>query len=327
MSKSSSDIPRLAITAGDPAGIGPEIIAKALQRTFRTLSVRPVVVGNASILREAFERWAPAIALLSADSPVEIVGASAVPCVDPAGDTTLMYPHIPEAAYIEHAVRGCLSGTYRAMVTAPISKRAMYERGFRFPGHTEFIGHLTGVPHPTMMFVSKTLRVSLVTIHLPLGDVPAAVTTSAVERTIRATVDAARRWFGLSRPRVAVCGVNPHAGEEGHLGREETTAILPAIARTRDLAAEIHGPLPADTVFVRAIHGEFDLVVAQYHDQGLIPVKAFGFGNSVNLTAGVPIIRTSVDHGVAYDIAGQGKADPSSMESAIRLAQDLVRRR
>ncbi len=325
MSKSSSDHPILAITMGDPKGIGPEIIAKALHE--KDFQATPVIIGNATVLAEAFSRWAPDITLVADPAPLDAEEPSTVRLVDPVGDPSLMYPDLPEAAYIEHAVSGCLDGTYHAMVTAPISKRAMYDRGFAFPGHTEFIGQLTGVPHPTMMFVCDVLRVSLVTIHLPLHKVPGSVTSEALERTIRASEAAARGLFGIDRPRIAVCGLNPHAGEEGHLGTEEREVIQPVLDRLTDLDADVEGPFPADTIFSKAVGGAFDLVVAQYHDQGLIPVKVLGFGTSVNLTVGIPVIRTSVDHGVAYDIAGKGLADSSSMQSAIQLARQLANNR
>ncbi len=331
MSRSSFDstTPTVAITAGDPNGIGPEIIAKALHHHDRTKCL-PVVIGDPAVLEPCFARWAPGTTLVPAgegSAAGSTPGPHHILTIDPTPDPHYLFPSIPEAVYIQHAVEGCLSGRYQAMVTAPICKHAMYARGFRFPGHTEFVAHLTGVSDPTMMFVADGLRVSLVTIHLPLGRAIEQVTHTSVCRTIRVTAQALQDLFGVANPSIAVCGLNPHAGEEGHLGREEQVTIIPAIAEVRAEGLDIKGPLPSDSLFPLAVEGKFDAVVAMYHDQGLIPVKLLSFRQAVNLTVGIPIVRASVDHGVAYDLAGKGVADPSSLRAALRVAAEIANRR
>jgi 4-hydroxythreonine-4-phosphate dehydrogenase len=284
-------------------------------------------------MQEAVERWAPALSCSIEDPQAILTRRSWGPS---SGQLTLVDPmptaredekRLPEAAAIRLAVEGCLSGNFEALVTAPISKESMYARGFPFPGHTEFLGHLTGVPRSIMGFSAPGLRVSLATVHEPLTRVPGLVTEACLEQTIRISYHALQTQFAIAQPRLAVCGLNPHAGENGHLGREELEVVSPVIARLQQEGLRVKGPYPADTVFGRALRGEFDLVVALYHDQGLIPIKLLSFGESVNVTFGLPIVRTSVDHGVAFDIAGKGLADCSSMKAAIRLALEIVERR
>ena len=229
------------------------------------------------------------------------------------------------AAYdtIVRAVRDAQSGAIDAIATAPINKEALALAGLPWRGHTEMLASLTSAARVAMMFWSDTLRVILATIHIPLKDVPAALTIDSVSGIIELTNRELPR-FGLTRPRLALAGLNPHAGEHGLLGREETDVLEPAVARSAKMGINITGPLPGDTVFVRAVRGEFDAVIACYHDQGLIPVKLAAFGQAVNVTLGLPIIRTSVDHGTAFDIAGKGIADPSSLIEAVRLAARLA---
>jgi len=229
------------------------------------------------------------------------------------------------AAYgaIVAAVEDAMAGAVDAVATAPINKAAFALADLPWRGHTELLAHLTGAPSVAMMFHSDALRVVLATIHEPLASVPRLLTRATVERVIRLAARELPR-FGFSRPRLAVCGLNPHAGEGGVLGDEEQRVIQPAIAACADEGIDIAGPFPADTLFVRASRGEFDAVVACYHDQGLIPVKLLAFGRSVNVTLGLPIIRTSVDHGTAFDIAGRNAADPGSMIEAVRLAATLA---
>jgi 4-hydroxythreonine-4-phosphate dehydrogenase len=221
------------------------------------------------------------------------------------------------------AVADAMRGTVDGVATAPINKEALRLAGLPWSGHTDLLAHLTGAEHVAMMFYSDALRVVLATVHLALAEVPRALTPSRLEATIELTSRDLPR-FGIERPRIAVAGLNPHAGEHGLFGREEEDVIGPAIAACRRRGIDVAGPFPADTLFVRAVRGEFDVVVACYHDQGLIPVKLVAFGQAVNVTLGLPIIRTSVDHGTAFDIAGQGLADPGSMCAAVKLAARLA---
>jgi 4-hydroxythreonine-4-phosphate dehydrogenase len=285
--------PRIAITEGDPAGIGPEIARKAAADP-RVLAVcEPVLYG---VTAGAQFR----LGELSAD----------------AG----------RAAYenIVRATNDALQQTVSAVATAPLNKEALRLAGFPWNGHTDLLAHLTGAPHVAMMFFSDQLRVVLATVHVPLADVPALLTQKLMENTIALTARELPK-FDKVPPRIAVAGLNPHAGEHGLFGREEETAIAPAIACCRAKGIDVSGPFPGDTVFVRARKGEFDVVVACYHDQGLIPVKLVAFGEAVNVTLGLPIIRTSVDHGTAFDIAGKGVADAGSMIAAVLLAARLAR--
>lgn len=284
--------PRVGITVGDPAGIGPEIAAKAAVDS-RVLEVcEPVLYGPPS------------------DRTFDIGRISAS-----AG----------EAAYdaIVRAVEDATNGRIAAIATAPINKEAFAAAGVPWRGHTELLAHLTGAPRVAMMFYADVLRVVLATVHIPLAEVPGALTRELVQDTIDLTARELPR-FGHPSPRIAVAGLNPHAGEHGLMGMEEDLVLSPAIAAARDRGADAHGPFPADTVFVRAMRGEFDVVVACYHDQGLIPVKLAAFGRAVNVTLGLPIIRTSVDHGTAFDIAGRGEADESSLVHAVLLAARLA---
>jgi 4-hydroxythreonine-4-phosphate dehydrogenase len=287
--------PRVAVTVGDPAGIGPEIAERA--------AADPQV-------REVCE-------------PVLYVPADG-PRVEPG----VLSGEAGRAAYdvIVRAVRDAQSGRVDAVATAPVNKEAFRLAGLPWAGHTDLLAHLTGASHVAMMFHSEALRVVLATVHIPLAQVPAALTQELLEATISLTARELPR-FGFASPRIAVAGLNPHAGEHGLFGQEELKVLAPAIAACRDRGVNVVGPLPADTLFLLATRGEFDVVVACYHDQGLIPVKLVAFGQAVNVTLGLPIIRTSVDHGTAFDIAGRGVADSSSMVAAIRLAARLARGR
>jgi 4-hydroxythreonine-4-phosphate dehydrogenase len=283
--------PRIAITAGDPAGIGPEVAAKAAADPRVVEMCEPIVYDTSAA------HVTPGA--LSAD----------------AG----------RAAYdaIVRAVRDAERGDVQAVATAPVNKEAFRLAGLPWAGHTDLLAHLTGARDVAMMFHSDALRVVLATIHIPLAEVPRALTAAVMERTIALTARELPK-FDKVAPRIGVAGLNPHAGEHGLFGREEEEAIAPAIARCRAAGIDVSGPFPADTLFVRAQRGEFDVVVACYHDQGLIPVKLVAFGQAVNVTLGLPIVRTSVDHGTAFDIAGRGVADPESMIAAVRLAARLA---
>jgi 4-hydroxythreonine-4-phosphate dehydrogenase len=285
--------PRIAITAGDPAGIGPEIAARAAADPAVLAICEPIVYGPPR------------------DQPFAPGRVSAA-----AG----------QAAYdaIVRAVGDAMAGRVDAIATAPVSKEAFRLAGLPWAGHTDLLGHLTGSPHVAMMFESDVLRVVLATVHVPLSEVPRLLTRESLEATLSLTARELPR-FGVPAPRIAVAGLNPHAGEHGLFGDEEARTIEPAIAAGRRNGLNVAGPFPADTIFLRAMRGEFDVVVACYHDQGLIPVKLVAFGKAVNVTLGLPIVRTSVDHGTAFDIAGSGRADAGSMITAVQLATRLAR--
>jgi 4-hydroxythreonine-4-phosphate dehydrogenase len=284
--------PRVAITVGDPAGIGPEVAAKAAADPRVRAVCDPVLYGP------------PAGAVFA---PGELSAAAG------------------RAAYdvIVRAVADAQRGEVQAIATAPVNKEAFRLAGLEWSGHTDLLAHLTGASHVAMMFYSEALRVVLATVHIPLAEVSRALTQASLDATIALTARELPR-FGIARPRIAVAGLNPHAGEHGLFGSEEETAIRPAIEACRARGIDVSGPYPGDTVFVRARRGDFDAVIACYHDQGLIPVKLVAFGQAVNVTLGLPIIRTSVDHGTAFDIAGKGIADPESMITAVLLAARLA---
>ena len=287
--------PRVGITVGDPAGIGPEIAVKAAADRRVTSVCAPVLYGP--------------------HSPDDLVMFARGRVSRDAG----------RAAYdaITSAVADAMSERIQAVATAPINKEAFSAAGLQWPGHTELLAYLTSSPRVAMMFYAEQLRVVLATIHVPLAQVPQILTTARLQDTIDLAWEALPR-FGIDRPRLAVAGLNPHAGEHGLFGHEEQNIIAPVVRASRDRGMTIDGPIPGDTVFVRAVRGEFDAVIACYHDQGLIPVKLIAFGRAVNVTLGLPIIRTSVDHGTAFDIAGKGIADPSSMIEAVLLAARLA---
>ena len=286
--------PRVAITCGDPAGIGPEIAQKAANDPRVRAVCEPVVYGP------------PASARFT---PGELSGEAG------------------RAAYdtLCEAVKDAQSGVVAAVATAPVNKFAFARAGLPWKGHTDLLAHLTGSPRVAMMFWSEPLKVVLATIHIPLASVTSALTRELVDDIIDLSSRELPR-FGIAQPRLAVAGLNPHAGEDGLLGHEEAKVLRPAIEAAQKRGIHINGPFPGDTVFGRAVRGEFDAVIACYHDQGLIPVKLLAFGRAVNVTLGLPIIRTSVDHGTAFDIAGKNVADPASMIEATLLAARLATR-
>jgi 4-hydroxythreonine-4-phosphate dehydrogenase len=289
---------RVGVTMGDPSGIGPEIALRAIMDP-RVMEVcEPVLYGPATAGERA--RYRPGV--LSAE----------------AGRT----------AYdaVEQAVADAMAGRLAAIATGPLNKEALSLAGFAWRGHTELLAHLTGAPAVAMMFDSSRLRVVLATVHVPLSEVPRLLTRARVEETLALTA-AALPHFGVATPRLALAGLNPHAGEGGLIGHEDRDVLSPAVEWARERGIDVTGPLPADTVFRQAVDGRFDAVIACYHDQGLIPVKLVAFGEAVNVTLGLPIIRTSVDHGTAFDIAGRGVADEMSLVHAIVLAARLARER
>jgi 4-hydroxythreonine-4-phosphate dehydrogenase len=316
---------------GDPAGIGPEVIAKALIRREVWAACAPFVVGDADVLAEAFE-------LVAAPITVHTVGGLAEANFDPDSPDVLDLDNVDLASlargqvsatagkaateYIERAVHLALADEADAIVTGPINKAALQSAGIPFVGHTEMLAALTNDEQVTTMLATPGLRVVHVTRHLPLAQVPSHITRGRVLNTIRLTHTGLQQ-MGIADPRVAVAALNPHGGDQGLLGREELDEIGPAIQAARGEGIDIDGPIPADSVFFRAIRGEFDVVVAMYHDQGHIPIKTHGFDRSVTVTLGLSIVRTSVDHGTAFDIAWQGIANEESMVEAILLAAQL----
>lgn len=294
---------RLAVTLGDPRGIGPEITRTALQQP---LDAEVTVVGPDDL-----------ITTIPATHRVG-VGAWGQGTGDAPGHARAIRAGRLAGHAIEAAVRLALAGEVDAIVTAPANKHALHLAGFPWPGHTEWLAHLCGDVPVAMMLASERLRVVLVTTHVALRDVPALLTTETIQRVARTTRTALREWWGIAEPRLALCALNPHAGEGGLFGDEEARILRPAAE-----AAGLFGPFPADTVFVRALHGEFDAVLAPYHDVGMTAIKVASFGDAVNVTLGLPFPRTSPDHGTAFDIAGTGKADASSMRRAIEAAAEL----
>lgn len=301
--------------------MGPEVVLKAVSAPRVRRISRPVVIGDIRILEHLASKLK-----LPAPKRDGVISLSDL-------DPIRLKPGRPTracaramTAYIEEAVCMAREGDVDAIVTAPISKEAIKKAGFKYPGHTEFLAHLTGAKDFAMMLGGSRLKVVLVTIHEQLRRVPRLVTGERVLRTIRITHASFRRHFGLRRPRIAVAGLNPHAGEAGIFGDEEKRVIAPAVGRAKRQGIDATGPLPPDTVFYRAVNGEFDCVVCMYHDQGLGPLKLLHFDDGVNVTLGLPIIRTSVDHGTAYDIAWKGKASPKSMIAAIEMAVGMAKR-
>ena len=326
--------PRIAITMGDAAGVGPEVIMKALAHPEAYALCRPLVVGDARRLARAGAIVGSPLTMQAIAAPrdarfepgtVDCVDLALVPEDAPFGKLSAA---CGEAAYrfIERGVALALAGEVDALCTAPINKEALNAAGHRFPGHTELLAQLTGTPEVSLMLMAPGLRVIHVTTHIGLLDAVERIDAGLVERTIARGRDLLRR-AGTPEPRIAVCGINPHAGEGGLFGRgEEEAKIAPAIRACRARGWQVDGPLPADTLFYRARKGDFDLVVAMYHDQGHGPVKAVAFDTGVNVTAGLPVLRTSVDHGTAFDIAGTGRADERSMLAALRQAAALAPR-
>jgi 4-phospho-D-threonate 3-dehydrogenase / 4-phospho-D-erythronate 3-dehydrogenase len=326
--------PRIAITMGDGAGIGPEIVVKSLAHRDIYERCRPLVVGDGERLRQAARIAGAAVEIHAAERATDVrFEAGRIDCIDlgllpaelPFGQLS---PICGEAAfrYIARAVELAKSGAVDAICTAPINKAALHAAGHIYPGHTELLAELTGTPEVSMMLVADTLRVIHVTTHIGLLDAVARIEPGLVFRTMERARETLLR-AGIPDPRIAVCGINPHAGEGGLFGHgEEAAKIVPAIAAARQRGWQVAGPLPADTLFFRARRGDFDVVVAMYHDQGHGPVKVLGLDAGVNITVGLPMVRTSVDHGTAFDIAGTGGADEGSMLAAITRAIDLAPR-
>lgn len=327
----------LALSLGDPAGIGPEITVKAW-RALREQGPAFMVVGDAQALASAPGTPAPIRAVTGPEEALRVF-----PAAIPVLDLPLAAPVVagqPNPAnggavirWIETGAGLALSGAVSGLVTAPIAKAALYAAGFRFPGHTEFLADLTDAGHgdgprgPVMMLVAADLRVALATIHSPLAAVPGLLTMEGVVNTGLVTARALKRDFGIEHPRLVLAGLNPHAGESGTIGREEIDILEPAARALADLGVQIRGPRPADSLFHAEARATYDAALCLYHDQALIPVKMLDFWGGVNVTLGLPIVRTSPDHGAAFDIAGRGLARPDSMIAAIHLAAGMAARR
>jgi 4-hydroxythreonine-4-phosphate dehydrogenase len=296
------------ITMGEPAGIGPEVAMAAFDHFGGQIGAHPIkLVGDADIFSSHSQ------ALISTGARARRV---------PGKPDTANAPAVIEA--VEIAVRACLAGDAAAVVTAPIHKAVLNSAGFGFPGHTEFLAHLTGAPRAVMMLASEKLRVVPLTIHMPLADVPGAIDKQSVFDTGEIILVALRRDFGILNPRLAVAGLNPHAGEDGMLGAEDLSMIAPAVAALQARGFAVKGPLSADTLFHEEARKTYDAALCMYHDQALIPIKTLSFWDGVNVTLGLPIVRTSPDHGTALDIAGTGRADARSMIAAVKMAADMA---
>ena len=326
-------LPLIGITMGDPVGIGPEIIIKALSKQDIHHMCQPLIIGDETALNMAInilgshlkirvtediggEKYEPEwinLYRVSRISPEHLSFGQ------PTGESSRYM-----VTYIKEGTRLALEGKISALVTCPINKEAMNLAGFGYSGHTELLAELTGAREYAMMFVSPSLRVVLVTIHCALCEVVKRLTAKAILSKIKITHQALKDYFRIKNPKIAVAALNPHGGEGGLFGKEEERIIRPAIQQANKMGIDTIGPLPSDSLFHQAIKGIYDVVVCMYHDQGLIPIKLLHFFEAVNVTLGLPIIRTSVDHGTAYDIAGKGIANPSSLISAVRLATNMV---
>ncbi len=327
----------LAVTLGDPAGVGPEIVAKAWA-ALRNAGAPFLVIGD---FRTVAAAAGQSVLLTRVGSAAEaaFVFPNALPVLDlplaaPAEPGTPSPLHAPAiVGWIETAVAMALAGEVGGVVTAPIAKAPLYEAGFKFPGHTEFLADLTAAAPmaeargPVMMLAAGDLRTALVTIHEPYAKAPGLLTIERIVNTALVTAQALRRDFGLANPRLVVAGLNPHAGESGQIGREEVDIIAPAVARLRDLGVDATGPRSADTMFHAEARAGYDAAICMYHDQALIPVKMLDFWGGVNITLGLPVVRASPDHGTGFDIAGKGLARPDSLIAAIRIAADIAARR
>lgn len=327
--------PVVAVTMGDPSGVGPEVVLKALVHPAIRKVCHPLILGDQGVLERTLQGqrtfpklvpWKPGEAIPKAANVLAVYSLSAL-------SRKQSQPGRPSVAcgeaaygYIRTAAELIVSRLADAMATAPISKRVLQLAGYHYPGHTELLAELTHTREVRMMLLGKRLKVVLATVHLPLMQVSRELTRKRVRVTLELAHQALQKYFGIHRPRLAVAALNPHAGEEEIFGHEEKRVILPAVQAARRLGIQAQGPFPPDSLFYQAVRGDYDAVICMYHDQGLIPLKLIHFFGGVGLTLGLPFIRTSVDHGTAYDIAGQDKADGSSMREAILLAASLARR-
>jgi len=313
--------PPLVLTTGEPAGIGPDIcLQAAAQLHAATPGCEVVCVGDASLLAERARQLRLPDPFRNSGFSIEHVPLAAPVTAGRLDPRNARYV----LALLDRALQGCRTGEFAAMVTAPVQKSVINEAGIAFTGHTEYLAAACGIARPVMLLVAGQLRVALATTHLPLQAVGAAITPALLDEVLDILQHDLVERFGLPQPRIGVCGLNPHAGEGGHLGREEIEVIAPAIERARTRGVDASGPWPADTIFTPRQLQRFDVVLAMFHDQGLPVLKHAGFGDAVNVTLGLPIIRTSVDHGTALDLAGTGKADAGSLLAALTLATQLA---
>lgn len=327
LERAMNRLPVIAITSGEPAGIGPDI---CLAGAYRGLGCRPVMLGDRELLAARAAQLGLALRLCDFDparAPAEdelevlhlpLVAPVTAGSLDPANSAYVL-------AMLDRAVAGCLDASFAAMVTAPVHKGTINDAGIPFTGHTEYLARLTSTPHVVMMLAGGGLRVALATTHLALAEVARAITCESLETTLRILHRALVQGFGMAAPRILVAGLNPHAGEGGHLGREEIEVISPVLNRLRQEGMQLQGPLPADTLFTPQVLAGGDCVLAMFHDQGLPVLKYASFGKGVNVTLGLPIVRTSVDHGTALELAGSGKVDSGSLVAAVEMALEMVR--
>jgi 4-phospho-D-threonate 3-dehydrogenase / 4-phospho-D-erythronate 3-dehydrogenase len=328
--------PILGLTMGDPAGIGPEVVAKACAMPAVSRICQPLVFGSLPVMERTVRSLRLPLRVAGVSGHGDVIGRRGIiPVLDPLDrplgafrmGAVSKQTGAASAAFIIKAVRLAQLGCLDAIVTGPINKEAINLAGYDYPGHTEMLADLTKTKESGMMILGGPLKIMFVTTHVAIKRLPASLTTERIGKAIRLAHKALREYFGVRKPRIGVAAFNPHAGEHGLFGNEERTTIAPACARARAKGINASDPMPADTLFGKAARGAYDGVVAMYHDQGLIPLKLLAFGRCVNLTIGLPIIRTSVDHGTAYDIAGKGVADPGSMVEAITLAARLAAKR
>ena len=322
-------VPGLAITMGDPGGIGPEVIVKAISSGEIRDHCNPVVIGDAGVIEEAVRVTGLPVRVRAitgmkdsetAPGTIEVIHVQTL-LTNTKGSPSESAGHAI-VEYIKMAVDAAMNGEAGAIVTAPISKESLKMAGYSWPGHTEMLAEMTKAEDFAMMFVSEKMKVILCTIHVPLRDVPDMISDRLVMKTIR-LAKKGMKMFGIENPCIAVSGLNPHAGESGIMGKEEIDFILPAIKKAQQEGIDVQGPYPPDVVFHRAYNGDFDIILCMYHDQGLIPFKMLAFETGVNVTVGLPIVRTSPDHGTAFDIAWKNRANPSSMLEAMKLATKL----
>jgi 4-hydroxythreonine-4-phosphate dehydrogenase len=320
---------RVAVTSGEPAGVGPDLCLQLargpLPCELICLADRELLHARARLLDLNVNLWDYEPARPVRPHTPGTLGVLHVPLAAPAEPGRLDTRNAAAVlAMLDRAAQGTVSGEFAAMVTAPVQKSIIIEAGFAFTGHTEYLAQRCGAPLPVMMLASGNMRVALATTHLPLASVAQAITARLLLQVLTILDMDLKRWWGVTKPRIAVCGLNPHAGESGHLGREELTIIAPAVKQMRERGLDVSGPFPADTIFVPRLMTGYDAVLAMYHDQGLPVIKHAHFDEAVNVTLGLPIIRTSVDHGTALDLAGTGHADVASLAAAVRMATTMA---